>query len=237
MAVIDYTSLKNIKTPKCTENDLFNHELLQFSMTQPYQSDQCGAYALVASVATLGKLPADIKLSVVSPTTEKPIEVHLSKSDTFNELASKIYQLTGNLKTGKEEGFVEKDGYNNPATLIEVAQQFGLTAQIVLSTSGNKILKKYPNVYGACKALLKSDEFIVDDRPEFFNPNKNQIALTLMITFNDTYHWIARSSDNSYFDSLRNFYPGNQYGRVGAIWPARPYTDFGLIILLSEKEK
>jgi hypothetical protein len=236
MAVIDYTSLKNIEAPKCAEFDLPNQELLQLSMTQPYQSDQCGAFALVAAATTLGKLPADIELSVVSPATEKPVKVHLSESDTFNKLACKIYQLTGNLSAVLEDSFVEKDGYNNPATLIEVAQQFELVARMVLSTDGNEKLKNnYPTVYESCKVLLKDDGFIVDDRPEVSNPNKGQIALALMETFNETYHWIARSSDNTYFDSLRNFYPGNQYGRVGPIWSTRPYIDFGVIILLSEK--
>ncbi len=236
MAVIDYTSLENIENPKCAEFDLPNQELLQLSMTQPYQSDECGAFALVAAAATFGKLPTDIELSVVSPFSKKPVKVHLSKSDTFNKLACKIYQLTGNLSPVLNEGFVEKNGYNNPATLIEVAQKLELTTQMVLSKEGNKKLQdEYPEVYKSCKDLLKDDQFIVNDTPEVSTPNKNQIALNLMKTFNKTYHWIARSSDNSYFDSLRNFYPGNQYGRVGAIWSSRPYIDFGLIILLSEK--
>jgi hypothetical protein len=62
MAVIDYTSLKNIKI-NSKECNLTNQELIQSSMTQPYQSDQCGAYALVAAAATFEKLPKTISLS------------------------------------------------------------------------------------------------------------------------------------------------------------------------------
>ena len=220
MAVIDYTSLKNIKI-NSKECNLTNQELIQSSMTQPYQSDQCGAYALVAAAATFEKLPKTISLSAENLAVNEEIEVKLDESNDFHEIASKIYKLTGNLNQNLN-GYVEKNGYNNPLTLIEVAKQLGLSAKMYFTSDGIVNMSKMHPDGG-------------NYTPETFIIGENQIALSVMVTFNKTYHWIARSSDNSYFDSLRNFYPGDKYGRVGALWPSRPYIDFGLTILLTNK--
>ncbi len=236
MSVINYTSLHEI--PVFTgPNNLTSFERIQFCMTQPYGSDQCGAFALVAAAAAFGKLPASKTLRI-NFGAEKDIRVQretiLTTKDNFAQLAEKIYVVTGIMShDGK---IAEKDGYNSPAALISVAMQLGLEADMFLTEQAKEdftALSKQE--YHWCELELKKENKTIQTDHGNVAIGANQIALTLMTTFNNTYHWVARSSDNTYFDSLRNFYPGNQFGRVGGSWSSRPYTDSGVTILLTNK--
>lgn len=235
MSVINYTSLHEIPVFS-GPNNLTQFERTQFCMTQPYGSDQCGAFAFVAAAATFGKLPASKTIGInFGAENNKRVqrEATLNKTDNFAELASKIYVVTGIMS---HDGTVaEHDGYNSPAALLSVAMQFGLKVELFVTEKAKEdftALSKQE--YHWCELELKKENKTIQTDHGDIVIGANQIALTLMTTFNGTYHWIARSSDNTYFDSLRNFYPGNQFGRVGGSWSSRPYTDSGVTILLTK---
>jgi hypothetical protein len=249
MDVINFTSLNNINHDHLPTSAK-KLESIKMSMTQPYHSDMCGAYALVAAATTFGFLSKEMD-EVTIQNIELFPEGHsnlgsrkrLNESETFNQWADNVYCITAVLPSDSDTNAntlvsYQYGNYNDPAAMIMVAKQLGFNVKLRIS----KELNFSDSMRKRCAYALQSQDAISTDN---FGqcPDKGVIAISLMsiiavgkeaTTEMPAQHWIARSSDNTYFDSLRDFYAGNQFGRVGKSWSSRPYIDTGMEILLSK---
>ncbi|MGF1751052.1 hypothetical protein [Vibrio cionasavignyae] len=266
MKTICYSSLINIKHSNLPQAST-PIERLQASMTQPYRSQMCGAYSLVASAITLGVLSKnmeplhitnrllfeDVDDEHIRTAEQCSREAILNQDDTFAQWAEKVYSVTGivNLDDPLSDCVPYSQGCNNgnsPSAMIMVARQLGIDVQLRVSNKMNEEINSNPRIKDRLCVALGTAPKLRMDRINFTDgfghcPENGQLGISLMsIISNDNVtlankqpkHWITRCSDNTYFDSLRDFYEGHQYGRVGAPWAARPYTDTGMEIILSK---
>ncbi|CAM4140267.1 hypothetical protein [Pseudoalteromonas byunsanensis] len=275
MAIINYTSLNNIKkltiseiptTPTQIDEQLGNYnemahalspspfDLIRLSMTQPLTSQYCAAYSLTASAATLGILPenkeVEVKLSEYNPS-----KITLKREDNFTTLALKLYKLTrfdtaeiqDLLQVSSVPKAVEKGG-SMPQRVTKVAASLGLDAELFVTkqacdnfaTLAQKEIDELGSKVNPQDVLAfvfgKPGEYTLTESPTPI-PQANELNLVLVQTPVNTLHWVALSSDSTYFDSLRDFQPDGKFGCVGSQWSARPYVDTGIWITLKNQDK
>lgn len=217
--------------------------LLRYSLTQPLGSQYCGAYSLTAAAATFGQLPISSNNPLASGKHA------LAPEDDFTTITMKLFQHTrftvkeiANLFEVSEKSIPSdfSKGGNIPAKMLTIAQNLGLKAELKVTDKTLKYLKKkaIPSMkkqLGSTVSDSKILEFLLGKQQAFMvsetpmgTPKADSIHLVVVQTVVESLHWIALSSDNTYFDSLRDFYPGKQFGVIGNPWAAKPYYDTGI---------
>ncbi|MFC3032620.1 hypothetical protein ACFOEE_08820 [Pseudoalteromonas fenneropenaei] len=237
-------------------------DLIRLSMTQPLTSQYCAAYSLTAVAATFGILPED-KTIAVTRGEGCPSKVTLSCDDNFSTLALKLFTLTRfdveeikklfDLKCESERSekvarVLEeaKKGGSMPRRVAEVAESLGLQATLFVTsdaydnfaTLAQKMIKELGSTASPQEVLAfvfgDPQKFTVTNSPMPI-PQADELNLVLVSTPVNSLHWVALSSDSTYFDSLRNYQPGGQFGCVGSSWSSRPYVDTGVWVTVKRK--
>ncbi|MCG7535065.1 hypothetical protein [Pseudoalteromonas sp. OOF1S-7] len=223
-------------------------DLIRLSMTQPLTSQYCAAYSLTAAAATLGLLPRNEEILLTSH--EGCVRsATLKYDDNFTTLALKLYKLT-RFDVEEIQNFfdvrsvpaeIEKGG-SVPQRVTEVACKLGMNAELFVTKEAQsnffKLAQDQIKLLGLSTSPEKVLAFMFGNgytsaEPTMPIPKADELNLVLVQTPVKTLHWVALSSDGTYFDSLRNFQPGGRFGCVGSVWSSRPYVDTGVWITVS----
>ena len=236
MAIINFTQLNRIPAPQKPVG-FTALELKRIDITQVSDTHHSGAYCLAAALTALGVLPRQCELNVHLDSDKAPFlvsaQVSLFPDFSFAKIARKLYRVTGVGNEVAIDELIEAGGVNSLAAMSSVALQLGLKAHLQFTQACYKhYLQFMPHELQRCKEVLGDAQLVVSDVERL--PNNDEIALVLVHSLNDIKpHWLALSHDNSYYDPLRSYYPGQQFGVVGAPWSSRPYVDSGLTLWLS----
>lgn len=213
----------------------------QSEMTQPSETDQCGAYATIAAVGAHGCFPMNAQLayqvdSFKTINNASKIEC----SYTYHQLSSAVYQITGILnKPANRYGPVRPElkphgkGYNSPAAMAKVAIDMGRPAvKINVQAASFSILGNlYPGERTRCEAVVGANNFNAD--AEHYSTPKDTETHILCVQSGNEWHWVAQGSDGNFYDpidgSLSNTWmsPANGGDEIGS------YTFAGLWLVIS----
>ncbi|CAH9060317.1 hypothetical protein PSECIP111951_02917 [Pseudoalteromonas holothuriae] len=229
-------------------------DLIRLSMTQPLTSQYCAAYSLTAAAATLGILPENKEVQIQLQDGSQS-KITLSHEDNFTSLALKLYKLTrfdaAEIKELLKVDCIPKEaekGGSVPLRVAKVATSLGMNAELFVTKQAfdnfDSLAQKEIAELGSKASSQDVLAFVFGNSQEYTltespmpTPQADELNLVLIQTPVNTLHWVALSSDSTYFDSLRNFQPGGQFGCVGSQWSARPYVDTGVWITIKNKEK
>ncbi|EEQ10320.1 hypothetical protein ymoll0001_210 [Yersinia mollaretii ATCC 43969] len=173
-------------------------------LTQPPLSNECGAYALTATLAAFADWPE----STIITYQENTNVIH--QSDDFIHAKNKIYCLTGVLNPDGGANVAE-GGYNSPAAIAAVAMDFSLKASVNITTAGLFALGElYPHEWSACEAVVGEQNRHID--AVYTDPYDGQVQLICAVSGPQELHMLARGSDGLYYDpntGIRNNDWGN----------------------------
>ncbi len=161
-------------------------------LTQPPASNECGAYALTATLAAFAPWPESTTITYQSNTNV------INQYDDFITAKDKIYGLTGILNPNGGPN-VASNGYNSPAAMGKVAMDFNHTASVSVTTEGLIALGAlYPNEQVACVAVVGPQHVHTD--ANYAAPNAGEVQLICVTSGLHALHILARDSDGLYYD-------------------------------------
>jgi hypothetical protein len=161
-------------------------------LTQPPASNECGAYALTATLAAFAPWP-ESTIIIYKDNTDV-----ITQGDDFVTAKSKIYGLTGILNPAGGPN-VAGGGYNSPAAMAAVAMDFNRTASVSITTEGLIVLGgAYPDEQAACVAVVGPEH--VHTNANYAAPNAGEVQLICMTSGPHALHILARDSDGLYYD-------------------------------------
>ncbi|EEQ05490.1 hypothetical protein [Yersinia bercovieri] len=173
-------------------------------LTQPPFSNECGAYALTATLAAFADWPESTIITYLENTNV------IYQVDDFVTAKTKIYGLTGILNPDGGAN-VANEGYNSPAAMAAVAMDFTRTASVSITTAGLFALGMlYPHEQVACEAVVGQQNVHTD--ADYTDPNVGQVQLICVASGPQALHMLARGSDGLYYDpatGIRNNDWGN----------------------------
>lgn len=168
-----------------------------YSVQQPGNSTQCGAYATAALLGLCGVTPRDVlkHYDVLSP------DPNASEKDLQIPAAQRIYDLVKSR---------DLSGYCSPALMRDVLVSFGYKATLYIGPKVQKAADKSAQFKGAIADAIGADAFEDKGVGQIVTP---VLSLNQEIAFLD-YHFVCHNRGGGIYD------PGAGFGMA---WPS-PYT-------------
>lgn len=198
-------------------------------MTQPADSLQCGAYALLAAANAFGSNPPVAAATAISYVTAgiTANSQTLQSTDDYPTLAAAVYAVTGILNPAptRDTQLVQNGGGNSPAAMSQVIVTLVGTVvpvNVYVTEDGYAVLGGlYPGELARCQAVMGTGVYVgTSGVPvNYQEASENQTQLICVWSgppANDlpgtTLHWLARGgSGGAYYDSAT--------GNINNVWP------------------
>ncbi|MFA3763038.1 hypothetical protein V1951_22680 [Yersinia sp. 2544 StPb PI] len=183
--------------PNLTTSISLNLLLGQFpnpvsQLTQPPLSNECGAYALTATLAAFALWPES---TIITYGENNNV---IQQDDDFINAKDKIYGLTGILNPDGGAN-VAGGGYNSPAAMAAVAIDFARVVSVNITAAGLYALGAlYPAEQAACVAVVGEPNVHTD--AVYVEPAHGQVQLICVASGPQALHMLARGSDGLYYD-------------------------------------
>ncbi|OLQ80546.1 hypothetical protein BIT28_15850 [Photobacterium proteolyticum] len=175
------------------------------NLRQPKGSAYCGPYCIVACLYALKLLP-HVLLTEINKYNFKEKNfngelVDLTSAYNLNELALKIYSVTGILSEGKDPAYIDGSGSNSLAAVLYVLNKLGLKTEVVIadSTHYTYLQTLFPFEFELLNQL-KAPITVLNDQPAMLG---GQLLISV-IAFPDSLHFVANNDKGEWFDSELN---------------------------------
>ncbi|ROQ24196.1 hypothetical protein [Gallaecimonas pentaromativorans] len=210
----------------------------QASMTQPEDSNQCGAFALVAAVGAFGAFTAN---TVVSYQNAGPGPVNNQETITteldFTGLSQRVYNVTGILNhdlPAPDPELINGGDYNSPAAMAKVIADLGRPQpRVNVQQDGYQLLNAlYPGETARCQQVVGAGN-VNTDAGQYGAPANGETHIVCVNVNDGGLHCLARGSDGHFYDPAdgtlnNNWNPVNTGDAMGA-----HYTFSGLWIVIT----
>lgn len=197
---------------------------------QPEDSLSCGAYCATACLYSLGLLPVKSPIALnrldLDSKTFVGDEVCISPSDSLEDIAEKIYLVTGIVDERDETRFVEEKGLNPYGAISYVLKKFGLVTELFIRDPFmlEDLNKQHPTEF----QLNDSVDTTFTYGPSYtaFH-SKNSVFIVSVINPDGTLHFVTQNSQGEWFDPAEEgsppwppikYWENNAIGKNGVVW-------------------